>query len=71
MKPAGDTLTAFYWDVPAVKSVESSKVCKVSKVFKRRVQIFPRTDKDYSQLLPDMPDIMSLAEFKNYPRSLA
>ena len=54
--------------MPAVKSVESSKV---SKVFERRVQIFPRTDKDYSQLLPDMPDITSLAEFRNYLGSVA
>ena len=51
LKPTGHTLTAFYWDALAVKSVESSKVCKVRKVLKRHVQIFPRTSRDYNQLL--------------------
>ena len=51
LKPTGHTLTAFYRDALAVKSVESSKVCKVKKVLKRRVQIFPRTSRDYNQLL--------------------
>ena len=35
---------------------------------RNRVQIFffPRTARDWNQLLPDMSDIMSLVEFQNY-----
>ena len=32
---------------------------------------FPRTARDWNQLLPDMPDITSLTEFRNDLSSLA
>ena len=32
---------------------------------------FPRTGRDWNQPRPDMPDVTSFAEFKNYLSSLA
>ena len=34
-----------------------------------KFSFFPRTDRDWNQLLPDMPRISSLEEFQNYLRS--
>ena len=33
---------------------------------KHHCSFFPRTARDWNQLVPDMPDITSLVEFKNY-----
>ena len=41
-------------------------VTKTCSIF----SFFPRTGRDWNQLLPDMPDIASLVEFKNYLSSL-